>query len=98
MEIYCNHYQQRAEERQITFAQAEMLISQMETVKKNDCLIEGTATVIDREAYFNRITKIVESADELIAFHINQTTGTQDTLNKAYKKGIPVKVFIFSID
>ena len=60
--------------------------------RKTNYLVEN------KETYFNRITKIIENADELIAFHINESEGTQDTINKAKKKGIPVKVFTYSID
>ncbi len=97
LEIYRNHYFKRAEEGVVTKEQAAMLISQLEEVKKRGCLIEGTDTVLNKETYFNRITKIIENADELIVFNINQTEGTQDTIDKANKKGIPVKVFNYSI-
>lgn len=93
LEVYRSHYFKRAEEEVVTREQAEMLIAQLEEVKKRGFLIEGTDTILSKEIYFNRITKIIESADELIAFHINQTEGTQDTINKAQKKGIPVKSF-----
>ncbi len=96
--IYSAHYLQRASERVITHGQAESLILQLETVKSMGCLVEGTAQIIDKEAYFNRITQIIDLADELVAFHINNTEGTQDTINKARNKGIGVKVFSYSID
>jgi hypothetical protein len=96
--IYRSHYLSRAKEGVITYEQAESLISQLVTVKSMGCLVGGLAQVIDKEAYFQRITKIIDVADELIAFNVNQTAGTQDTINKAQKKGIVVKVFIFSIN
>ena len=97
LEIYRNHYFKRAEEGVITKEQAELLLAQLEEVKKRGCLIEGVDTILNQETYFNRITKIIENADELIVFHVNKTEGTQDTINKANKKGIPVKVFDYSI-
>lgn len=97
LEIYRNHYFKRAEEGVITKEQAEILISQLEEVKKRGCLVEGVDTVLNKETYFKRITKIIENADELIVFHINQTEGSQDTIDKAKKKGIPVKIFNYSI-
>ena len=96
--IYSAHYFQRASEGVITHGQAKSLILQLETVKSMGCLIEGTAQIIDKESYFNRITQIIDLADELVAFHINKTEGTQDTINKARNKGIGVKVFSYSID
>lgn len=98
LEIYRSHYLKQAEERVITKEQAEMLIFQLEEVKKRGYLIEGTDTVLNKETYFNRITKIIENADELIAFHINETAGTQDTIEKAKKKGIPIRIFNYLIN
>ncbi|NMF61126.1 LOG family protein [Pseudanabaena yagii] len=96
-EIYSAHYFYRASEGVITHEQAESLISQLETVRSIGCLIEGDTQIIDKVAYFNRITQIIDLADELIAFHVNTTEGTQDTINKARAKGIEVKVFSYAI-
>ena len=98
LKIYRDHYFKRAEEGVITQSQAEMLIIQLELVKERGYLIEGIDNILNRETYFNRITKIIENADELIAFHINESEGTQDTINKAKNKGIPVKIFSYLID
>jgi hypothetical protein len=96
--IYSAHYLNRASEGVITHEQAESLILQLEMLKSMGCLVEETAQIIDKEAYFNRITQIIDLADELIAFHVNGSEGTQDTINKARNKGIGVKVFSYSID
>jgi hypothetical protein len=97
LEIYKTHYIKRAGEGVITEEQATLLITQLEEAKKRGYLVEGTDTILNQETYFNRITKIIESADELIAFHINQTPGTQDTIDKAKRKNIPVKVFTYTL-
>jgi hypothetical protein len=98
LEIYSAHYLNRAGEGVITSRQAESLILQLEKVRAMGCLVEGTAQIINKEAYFNRITQIIDIADELIAFQVNDTEGTQDTIAKARNKGIAVKVFSYSID
>jgi len=49
------------------------------------------------ETYFNQITQIIEMADQLIAFNVNSTEGTQDTIKKARKKGAEIKIFTYSI-
>lgn len=100
LDIFKTHYRKRAEEGVITSKQAEDLINQLESLKKvnTDSLIEGLDTVLDQTTYFNRITKIVEQADELYAFQVNKSAGTQDTIDKAHKKGIPVKVFSYTAD
>src|SRR3989344_3368502 len=97
LETYSNHYLRRAEEGVITKEQASALIFQLEKVKEISSLVEGDQTILNKESYFNRITKIIEHSDELIAFHINNTEGTQDTINKANKKEIPVKIFSYRI-
>lgn len=98
LEIYREHYFKRAEEGVISREQAEKLISQLEKVKNRGCLVEGSDTVLNKETYFNRIIKIIKNADELIAFHINQTEGTQYTIDKAKEKDIPIKIFEYKID
>jgi hypothetical protein len=97
LEIYSAHYLNRASEGVITHGQAETLILQLETVRSMVCLVEGTAQIIDKEAYFNRITQIIDIADELFAFQINDSEGTQDTIDKARNKGIGVKVFSYRL-
>lgn len=45
------------------------------------------------ERYFERNQKIIDEADELIAFNKKVGAGgTQSTINRAFKKGIPVVV------
>lgn len=95
--IYSAHYLHRAIEGVITNGQAQRLILQLETVRSMGCLVEGTAQIIDKVAYFNRITQIIDIVDELVAFHVNNTEGTQDTINKARCKGVAVKIFSYSI-
>jgi len=98
LEIYKEHYLKRANEGVVTSQQVKMLIIQLEEVKKRGCLIEGIDTILNKETYFNRIIKIIENADELIAFHINKTEGTQYTIDKANEKGIPIKVFTYLLE
>ena len=96
--IYSAHYLNRASEGVINHKQAESLILQLEKVRAMGCLVEGAAEIIDKDAYFNRITQIIDIADELIAFQVNDSEGTQDTIAKARNKGIAVKVFSYSIN
>ncbi|MEN9605052.1 MAG: hypothetical protein RJB39_737 [Candidatus Parcubacteria bacterium] len=98
LDIYRAHYFQRAAEGIITPEQATELIAQLEEVKKRGFLLEGNESILNREAYFNRITKIIETADELVAFHINNGDGTTDTITKAEAKGIPIKKFVYTLE
>jgi len=100
LEIYLKHYKKRAKEGVITNNQAEMLISQLEQiVRKNpEALIENSYNkIVDKSSYYERNLEVVKASDRLFAFHVNNTSGTQDTIDKAEKKGIPVIVFKYNI-
>jgi hypothetical protein len=101
VERYSAHYQKRASEGVVTSEQAEALIEQMHQVQLANpaAIVENkTNEVIDKTAYFNRITDIVATADELLAFQVNMSEGTQDTIDKAKKRGIPVKVYSYIVE
>ncbi len=104
LKIYAAHYRQRAREGVITGEQAEGLIGQLTDLKNGNpqALIENSEnTIVDKETYFQRNSAVVEAADELVAFHIktelSEGTGTQDTINKAKQKGLPVKILSYDL-
>lgn len=100
LEIYARHYHKRAKEGVITEKQAEDLINQLELIKKLNHLsfIENTVNkVVDKKTYFERNKKVIQAADELVAFHVNESEGVADTIEKAKKKGIPVRKFVYVI-
>ena len=45
--------------------------------------------------YCFRNQDVVDAADKLLAFQLNASAGIQDTVDKAWLKGIPVVVFTF---
>ncbi len=93
IERYAAHYRKRAHEGVITIEQAELLISQLTKLKKLNpaALIENKDnTAVDQSTYFERITKIVDSSDELAAFQVNGSAGVQDTINKTNAQDKPV--------
>lgn len=51
--------------------------------------------------YFDRIFRVVEAADELVAFAIKTKSGeglsTANTIEKARKKGIPVVEYKYDL-
>jgi len=99
--LYAQHYRKRAQEGVITNEQAEMLINQLTTLKKlnSSSLIENNEnTVIDKTTYYERISQIIDASDELYAFQINNSPGVQDTIDKARRKRIPVKLYSYRID
>lgn len=100
LSIYAAHYRKRAQENVITKQQAENLIKQLTTFKKRnpEGLIENLEnTTVNQKTYFQRNMAIVNASDELIAFQINNSPGVKDTIEKARKKGIPVKVFSYQV-
>jgi hypothetical protein len=94
---YAAHYQQRAAEGVISAQQAENLISQLETLAQMGSLVEHPERpqVVNVTTYYLRNQDVVDAADELLAFQVNASSGTQDTVDKARMKGIPVAVFTF---
>ncbi len=101
LEIYAAHYRKRAEEGVITKQQAEDLIQQLQILKEQNpqSVIENAAnTIVDKNIYYERNTEVINASDELIAFQVNNSAGTQDAIDKAKEKGIPVKVFSYAIE
>ena len=97
--IYRAHYRRRAAEEVITHRQAEALIAQLEEVRRRNpsSLIEMGATVCNEETYYARNTRVVEFAHELLAYQVNGSLGTADTITKAMEHGIPVTHRIYTI-
>jgi len=100
LELYAKHYRKRANERVITMKQAEELITQLtklRNVNSNSLIEDEDTTIVDKDSYYKRNSKVIESADELIAFQVNKSLGVQDTIDKAKKKNIPIKLFQYEI-
>ena len=97
---YVAHYRKRAREGVVTPQQAENLISQLAILKEQnpEGLMENLKnTGVNEQTYYERNTAVVNASDELIAFQVNNSAGTQDAINKARTKGIPVKVYSYEI-
>lgn len=91
--IFADHFSKRAGEGVITFDQAEMLIRQLNEVKSrnNAAIVELEYTVCNPETYHARNSAVIRAADRLIAFQVNDSQGTQDAVDKAVLKGIPIQ-------
>lgn len=94
---YTAHYRRRAAEGVISARQAENLIRQLGTVAQAGGLVEHPERpqVVNVTTYSLRNQDVVDAADELLAFQVNASAGTQDTVDRARLKGIPVAVFTF---
>ena len=53
---------------------------------------------VNADSFHARNCQIVALADELVAFRVNGSPGTTFTIDQAQAKGIPVKVFDYTID
>ena len=97
---YAAHYRKRAAEGVITEKQAEDLIAQMTLLKEKnpEALIENKENkVAEKRTYFNNNSDIADASDELLAFQVNHSEGTQDTIDKVKKDGKPVHVKHYNI-
>jgi hypothetical protein len=94
---YAAHYRRRATEGVISAEQAEDLLKQLEAVAQAGGLLEHPerAQIVDVTTYYLRNQDVVNVADELVAFQVNASGGTQDTVDRARLKGIPVTVFTY---
>lgn len=103
LKIYAVHYRKRAKEGIITEKQAEDLIFQLSKIRKLNpsSIIENEENkVVDEKAYHQRISLIVRAADQAVVFHVKTKiggAGVQETIEKAKKKGIPVKILTYII-
>jgi hypothetical protein len=74
------------------------VISQLETLlykikeANSASLIEMDNDIITQEHYNLRHDQEVKISDEVHAFQVNESTGTQDTIDKAAKSGLPVSL------
>ena len=86
---YAAHYRRRAAEGVISAQQAENLITQLEAVAQAGGLVEHPERpqVVNVTTYYLRNQDVVDVADELLAFQVNASSGTQDTVDKARLKG-----------
>lgn len=100
LEVYAAHYRKRADEGVITLEQAEALIGLLTAVKqlRKQSLVEMEHSVLNEETYYDRNTKVLEDADELLAFQVNNSLGTQDTIDKARNLGLVVTLKQYTIE
>lgn len=99
LEIYATHYRSRAKEGVISPDQAESLIAQLEAVCKlgKAALVTLAHQTVDQKSYYDRNGAVIAQANALLAFQVNQSAGTQDAIDKAREKGLPVRIKSYTI-
>ncbi len=104
---YSQHLRKHARWGDVEKKDVEKLISKLKILKKlnpkalfenpNENFTEKTK----KRMYYTRNTRVVNASDKLIAFDVEtkegKDLGTLDTIKKAEKKGIPIKVFEFKL-
>lgn len=100
LETHIAYYTEQITSKTVTAEQGEHLSTLLTNLKKinPNALIEGAHTHLEKETFFGEIAHIIYTADELIAFHINSSEGTQNAITKAQEKGIPTKIFSYRIN
>ncbi len=69
----------------------EKLLTKIKTANPL-ALIEMPNDIITQDHYNLRHDEEIKIADEVFAFQVNKSTGTQDTIDKAVKSGLPVTI------
>ena len=101
IEVYGTNYQQRALEGLISPQQAKQVISMLKKIKlvRPACIVENLSVkVVNEHAYSVRNKQVVQASDELFAFQINDSLGTQNTIDSAVKMGKKTTIFSYKID
>jgi hypothetical protein len=100
LEMTAKHYREIERDNIITAQQLDTFVSQLEHIQlinHNAILEEEGVTSIDKHVYLAAQSKVIAQADGLVAFHVNNSEGTQDAINLAEKKNIAVKKFNYTI-
>jgi len=97
--LFYAHFRSRAHEGVITGEDAEKLIHQLSRIHRANraLIVEGSFHQCNPETYHARNGWIIDAADELCAFHVNRSQGVQDAVDKAKRRGIPVRHHRYTI-
>ena len=100
LDVYIQHYFNRAKENVITMDQALSLSQQLKKIQgaNPSALVEMNHAECNKDTYYARNSKIIESCDELRAYRANNSPGTGDAIDKATAMGKSVLVREYSIE
>ncbi len=93
LDIFLNHFEKAVESGKITEEQCERHENILKLIEKNNpaSILEMTFKSISKEEYFAIDAEEVKYSDEVCAFHVNESTGTQHTVEEAIKAGLKIK-------
>jgi len=92
LELFLQHYNKRVTENVITREKYEGLEKTLLTIQKINpaSIMEMPFTKVDSESYAERDNEEVKYGDGVHAFQVNDSNGTQHTIDSALIKGIPI--------
>ncbi len=101
LELYCQALYDRAADGKCRQDDVIATVALLRDIAKHRPGVLRDATdfnEVNADSFHARNCQIVDLADELVAFRINYSPGTTFTIDQAQAKGIPVKVFDYTVD
>jgi hypothetical protein len=98
IEVYIVHYRQCAREGVIWPEQTRALANQLAAVHEAGALTQLDGTGVDKGSSYLRNTAVLDAADRLVAFQMNGSAGTRDTIDKARERGMPVELHEYAVE
>ncbi len=101
LELYCQALYDRAAVGKCRQDDAIATVALLRDIAKHRPGVLRDATdfnEVNADSFHARNCQIVALADELVAFRVNGSPGTTFTIDQAREKGIPTKVFDYTID
>ena len=92
IDIYIKHFYDALIDHRVTEKDFNTLEKVLRTIHKNNpaALLEMRFSEITQKEYDLRHAEEVSFSDEVYAFQVNDSTGTQDTIDKARAAGLPI--------
>ena len=101
LELYCQALYDRAAAGKCRQDDAVATVDLLRDIAKHRPGVLRDATdfnEVNAESFHARNCQIVDLADELVAFRVNDSRGTTFTIDQAQQKSIPIKVFDYTVD
>ncbi len=101
LELYCQALYDRAADGKCRQDDAIATVALLRDIAKHRPGVLRDTTdfnEVNAESFHARNCQIVDLADELVAFRVNNSRGTTFTVDQAKEKGIPVSVFDYTVD
>lgn len=100
LEVYTSYCRQQASEGRVDPRQAEELVAQLERVRAigRAALIEMDYEAVSPDSIEAKNQAVVDLADHLLAFGVDQDPQTESTISRAEQRSIPTTVKRYQAD